>query len=223
MAKSRPHFLKIASASCSFFRAQHHEHALLAFRQHHLIGAHALFAHRHLVEIQLDAEIAAGAHFDGRTGEAGGAHVLDRDDGTGLHQFQAGFQQAFFGERITDLNRGALFFDRVVEFRRGHGRAADAVAAGLGAEIDDGKADAFGLGQEDRVGFGKAGGEGIDQAVAVVAGMELDFAADGRNAEGVAVAADAGDDARRPGAGCADDPARRSAARSWPQPGARPW
>ena len=44
--------------------AQHHQHALLAFRQHHLVGAHALLAHRHLVEIELDAEIALGAHLD---------------------------------------------------------------------------------------------------------------------------------------------------------------
>ena len=128
------------------FRAQHHEHALLAFRQHHLIGGHALFAHRHLVEIEFDAEIALGAHLDGRAGEAGRTHVLDGDDGARSHQFEAGFEQAFFGERVADLHGRALFLDLVVEFGRRHGRAADAVAAGLGAEIDDRQADALGLG-----------------------------------------------------------------------------
>ena len=39
-----------------------------------------VFAARHLVEIELDAEIALGAHLDGRAGEAGRAHVLDGDD-----------------------------------------------------------------------------------------------------------------------------------------------
>ncbi len=66
--------------------AQHHEHALLAFREHHLIGRHALLAHRHAVEIQLDAEVALGAHLDGGAGEAGRAHVLDGDDRAGRHQ-----------------------------------------------------------------------------------------------------------------------------------------
>ena len=60
-------------------RLEHHEHALLALRQHHLVGAHALFAARHLVEIEHDAEIALGAHLHRRAGQAGRAHVLDRD------------------------------------------------------------------------------------------------------------------------------------------------
>jgi hypothetical protein len=67
------------------------------------------------------------------------------------HQLQAGFQQALFGEGVADLHGGALFLDGVVEFGRGHGRAADAVAAGLGAEIDDRQADAGGGGVEDLV------------------------------------------------------------------------
>ena len=125
--------------------AQHHQHALLAFREHHLVGAHALFAHRHLVEIELDAEVALGAHLDGRAGEAGRAHVLDGDDGAGRHQLEAGFEQAFFGEGIADLHGRALLLDVVVELGRRHGGAADAVAAGLGAEIDDRQADALGL------------------------------------------------------------------------------
>ncbi len=48
---------------------------------------------------------------------------------------------------------------------------------------------------EDRVGAGEAGGEGVDEDVAVVARVEIDLAADRWHAEGVAVAADAGDDA----------------------------
>ena len=45
-----------------------------------------------------------------------------------------------------------------------------------------------------RVGLGEAGGKGVDEEVAVVAGVEIDLAADRRHAEGIAVAADAGDD-----------------------------
>ncbi len=87
---------KIALATASFFRLQHHEHALLAFRQHHFIGRHLLFAYRHLVEIKLDAEVTLGAHFDGGAGQARGTHVLDSNDSAGLHQLKAGLQQALF-------------------------------------------------------------------------------------------------------------------------------
>ena len=153
------------------------------------------FAARHHVEIELDAEIALGAHFDGRAGEARGPHVLNGDDGARCHQFEAGFEQAFFGEGIAHLNGRALLFGVVVEFGRRHGGAVNAVAAGLGAEIDDGQADALGLGIENLVGIGEADGHGIDQDVAVVAGMEIDLAADRRHAEGIAIAADAGNDA----------------------------
>ena len=55
-------------------------------------------------------------------------------------------QQAFLGEGVADLHGRALLLDLVVELGRRHGRAADAVAAGLGAEIDDRQADALGLG-----------------------------------------------------------------------------
>ena len=57
------------------------------------------------------------------------------------HQLEAGFEQALFGEGVADLYGRALLLDIVAEFGRGHGGAADAVAAGLGAEIDHGQAD----------------------------------------------------------------------------------
>ena len=99
---------------------------------------------------------------------------------------------------------GRFSLDVVVELGRGHGGAADAVAAGLGAEIDDGQADALGLRIEDLVGVGEARGEGVDQDVAVVARVELDLAAHRRHAEGIAVAADAGDHAGDEVAGLLD-------------------
>ncbi len=89
-------------------RVEHHEHALLTFRQHHLIGRHAGLAAGHLVEVERDAEVALGAHLDRRGREAGRAHVLDGDHGAGGHQFEAGLQQQFFGEGIADLHGGAL-------------------------------------------------------------------------------------------------------------------
>ena len=132
--------------------AQHHQHALLAFRQHELVGGHAGLARRDLVEVQLDADAALAGHFHRGTGQAGGAHVLDGDDGVGGHQFQAGLDQQLFRERIADLDGGAFFLGIGGELGGGHGGAVDAVAAGLRADIDDGVADAGGGGEEDLVG-----------------------------------------------------------------------
>ncbi len=70
----------------------------------------------------------------------------------------------------------------------------DAVAAGIGAGEED---DCAGLGRarrEQRVGAGEPDTHRVDQRVAGVSVVELHFAADGRDAEAVAVAADAGDD-----------------------------
>ena len=73
-------------------RIEHHEHALLAFRQHHLVGGHASLAAGHRIEVELDAEIALGAHLDGRGGQASGPHVLNRDDAALAHDLKAGLE-----------------------------------------------------------------------------------------------------------------------------------
>ena len=176
-------------------RMQHHEHALLALGEHHLVGGHAAFAAGHGIEIELDAEIALGAHLDRRRGEAGRTHVLDRDDGTGLHQLEAGLQQELFGKGIADLNGGALLFGIGLEAGRGHSRAMDAIAPRLRAEIDDRVPDPRRFCVKNLVGAGEADGHGIDEDIAVVARVELGRAPDRRHAERIAVAPDAGHDA----------------------------
>ena len=91
-----------------FLGLEHHEHALLAFREHHLVSAHAGLARRHRIEIEVDAEIALGAHFDRRAGQSRRAHVLDRDHAIGGHDFEARFEQQLLGEGIADLHGRAL-------------------------------------------------------------------------------------------------------------------
>ncbi len=172
---------------------EHHEHALLAFREHHLIGAHAGFAGRHRIQNEIDAEIALGAHLDRRTGQPRGAHVLDRDHAIGRHDLEAGFQQQLFGEGIADLHRRALLRGIVVEFGRGHRGAMNAVAAGLGAQIDDRHVHAGGGRIEDLVGIGEAYRHRVDEDVAVIAGVETHLPAHRRHAEGIAIAADTRD------------------------------
>ncbi len=125
--------------------------------------------HRHAVELEVDTEIALGAHLDRRAGEPRRAHVLDRDDATLLHDLEAGFEQKLFGERIADLHGRALLLGVLVELGRRHAGAVNAVAAGLGAEIDDRHADARCRRVENLVGLGEADRHGVDQVVAVVA------------------------------------------------------
>ena len=178
------------------FGLQHHEHALLALREHHFVSAHAGLAGRHRVEIEVDAEIALGAHLDRRTGQPRRAHVLDRDHAIGRHDLEAGFQQQLFRKGIADLHGRPLLGGIVVEFGRRHRGAVDAVASGLGAEIDDRHVHAGGRGIENLVGVGEADRHRIDQDVAVIAGVETHLPADGRNTKGITVAADAGNHAR---------------------------
>ena len=84
----------------------------------------------------------------------------------------------------------------VVEGLGGEDRgAADAVAARAGPVQDDLVARAGRLREVDVLVPHDADGTGVDQRVALVAGVEDDLAADVRQAEAVAVAADAGDDA----------------------------
>ena len=67
----------------------------------------------------------------------------------------------------------------------------DAVAPGLGADIDHRITDARRLGIEDAVGARDAHRHGVDQDVAIVGRIEIGLAADRRHADRIAVAADA--------------------------------
>ena len=176
------------------FGAKDHEHAFLALGQHHLIGGHAAFAHRNRFEVEPDAQATLVAHFHRRTGKPRRTHILDRDDGAGCHELQRRLHQALFGEGVADLNGGALFLDRVVEFGRRHGRPADAVAPGLRPKVDDRHPYARGGGIENLVRIRETGGESVDETVAVIGGIKAHLAPHGRHAEAVAVAAHAGDD-----------------------------
>ncbi len=143
-----------------------------------------------------DADAALVRHFAGGGGEARRAHVLDGDDGVLLHQLQARLDQQLLGEGIADLHGRALLIAFVVELGRRHGGAVDAVAARLRADVDDGQPHALRGRVEDLVGAREPGAKGVDQDVVVVALVEVGLPAHRRHADAIAVAADAGDDAR---------------------------
>src|SRR4029077_1148145 len=125
-----------------------------------------------LVEIERDAEIALGAHLYSRTRQAGCAHVLNRNDAALLHDLETSLEQQLFRERIADLHGWAFSLRVLIELRRGHRGAVDAVATGLGAEINDWHADARSRRVEDLVLARDADCHRVDQAVAVITRME---------------------------------------------------
>ena len=172
-----------------------HQHALLRLGEHDLVGRHAGLALRDVLDVDLDADAAAAAHLAGGTGQPGGAHVLDADERAGLHDLETRLEQELLGERVAHLDGRALLFRLLVELGRRHRRAVDAVAAGLGADVVHGVAGAAGRALDDVVVPGDAEAEHVDQRVAVVRLVEGDLAADRRDADAVAVAADAGDHA----------------------------
>ena len=86
----------------------HQQHAFLRFAQHDLVRGHAGFALRHQVEFDFQANAAPPAHLASGAGQPGRAHILNADDGAGLHGFQTGFEQQLFQEWIADLHVGAL-------------------------------------------------------------------------------------------------------------------
>ena len=141
------------------------------------------------------ADAAARAHLAGRAGQPGGAHVLNADDGAGLHGFEAGFEQKLFQERIAHLHVGPLRFGIFAEFLAGHGGAVNAVASGFRADVDHRIAVARSLGIENLVAPDQAQSERVHQRIAGVARLELGLAAEVGHAETVAVRSDAADHA----------------------------
>ena len=183
--------------------AQDQEHPLLTLREHDLVGRHAGLARGHAVEIELDPDAAPRRHLERRRGQPRRAHVLNRHDRVGLHQLEAGLEQQLLGEGVADLHGRAPGLGLLGEFGGRHGRAVDAVAAGLGPDVDHRIAGPGGARVEDLVLGRQADAHRVDQDVAVVGAMKGRFAADRGHADAVAVTTDAGDHAvdQMPGLG----------------------
>ena len=201
----------------------HQQHALLRFRQHDLVRRHAGFALRHVLQIDFDARARAAAHLAGGAREPGGAHVLNADDGAGLHRFQTGFEQKLFEKRIAHLHVRTLLLGLLGELGRRHRRAVNAVAAGLRADVNHRVADAGGLAVEDFVLAEHAQRERVHQRIAVVAIFENALAADGGDTEAVPVMRDARNNAFENAAIAREYRADRSESHPSPRWAARPW
>ena len=172
-----------------------HEHALLGFGEHDLIGVHAALAPGNVGQVDLDAGACVGRTLDGGGGEAGSAEVLHTDDHAQVEHFEAGLHEALFEEGVAHLHGGAVFEGVFAEGVGGEGGAVHAVTPGVGADEEDGVAHPFCEGEHDAVGADEAHAHGVDEGVAGVGVVEVDLAADRGHADAIAVAADARHDA----------------------------
>jgi len=167
------------------------EHALLGLGEQDFVGGHAGLAFRHKVDIDFNACAATAGGFAGRAGEACGAHVLDARDAAAGEEFEAGFEEEFFAEGVSDLHGGAVFLGFLGEFARGEGGAGEAVTTGFSSDIKNGIAHALGSSAGNLLVLEDAEAEDIDEGISRVAVVEIHLAADGRDADAVAVVGDA--------------------------------
>ena len=173
------------------------EHAFLGFGEQDFVGGHAGFAFRHEVDVDFNACAATAGGFAGRAGEAGGAHVLDAGDASAGEKFKAGFEEKFFSEGVADLNGGAVFLGFLSEFARSEGGTGEAVTARFGADIEYRVTHALGGSAGDLLVLEDAKAEDVDEWIARVAVVEIDLAADGRDADAISVVGDAAHHTRK--------------------------
>ena len=170
------------------------DHPLLRLGDHDLPRLEAGLAQRDAVEVHVDAH-AVARHLGERRREPGRAAVLQRDDEAALDEVERHLDQRLAAERVADLDRRPLLV-RAFEILRGeHRRAADPVAAGERAVEDEEVADALRARGENALGGEEADAHRVHERVRRVRLVESALAADVRDADAVAVVADARDGA----------------------------
>ena len=188
------HFVAQGEHGVDVGRLDDAEHPLLRLGDHDLERLHARLAERDPADVEVEPDLALRGHLGGGRRQAGGAEVLERDEQPGVEQLERALEQLRLLERVADLDGRALRAVGVAELRaRQHGGAADPVAAGPRAEQDDDVADARRRRADQLLRLDQPEAHRVDQAVLLVGGLEVDLAADGRDADRVAVVADAGD------------------------------
>ena len=181
-------------------------HPLLRLRDHDLEGRQSRLAARDRVEVDDDPGARPIGGLRRGAGDPAGAEVLETLDEPALDQLEARLDQQLLRERVADLDGRALRRVVVGEGGAGQdGRPADPVPPGRRAVQDDEIARSRRRGQGQPPLLEQADGHDVDQRVAAVARVEDELAADRRDTDTVAVAADPAHDAvdqvPRPGIG----------------------
>ncbi len=177
-------------------RADDRHHPLLGLRHEDLAGGQGRVAQQDLLQVDVHPAVAVRGHLGRRAGDARRAEVLDALHHAGGEQLQAALDEHLLHEGVAHLHAGPLGGLGVVERLAGQDRrAADAVAAGARAEQHHLVAHARGAAAVHVLVPHHADAQRVDQRVALVGRVEHDLAADVRQAQAVAVAADARDHA----------------------------
>ena len=172
----------------------------------------------------------------------GGAEVLERRRAARARAARGSTRSASLSSNGSPIcTLGRLASSSSLELGRGeHRRAADAVAAGAGAEQHERRCPTPAAALRISRSCGaRPDAHRVDQAVLLVGRLEVDLAADRRHADRVAVVADARDDARRAGSASAREssspkrsesstaigraPSAKTSRRMPPTPVAAPW
>ena len=165
------------------------------------------FSQRNPVEVDVHAGSVA-RHLGERRREPCGTAVLERLDEPPLDELDRDLDQLLARERVADLHRRPLLGRALAELlAREHARAADAVPAGGRAVEDEQVPRRARLRARDPLGREQADAHRVDQAVVRVALVEERLAADGGDADAVAVVAD-------PRHGAVERPARLAEAQA---------
>jgi len=110
------------------------QHPLLRLGEHHLVRRHPELAAGHPVEVDQRARAAPRGGLRDRTGQPGGAEVLDPDHCRLADQLLERLDEALLEEGVADLDRRAAFLRAVVQLEGGEGGAVDPVPTGVGAD-----------------------------------------------------------------------------------------
>ena len=191
---SSSHFWKTRWTSASRPALDDEQHPFLGLRQEDLVGRHPRLALGHSVEVHVGAGPRPRGHLGEGAGQAGRAHVLDPHHRAGPERLEARLEEELLGERVAHLDGGAPLGRGLVEGLRRHGRPVDAVAARLGADVEEGVPHPVGPRPVDAVRPHQAQAQDVHQRVPRVLRREGHLAADRRAPEAVAVVGDPGDD-----------------------------
>ena len=173
-----------------------HEHPLLALGGHHLDRAHARLAAGHARHVDVHSRAGLRRRLRCRARQAGGPEVLHADGEPRIEQRQARLDELLLLERVAHLHGRPLLLGALLEpGRREDAGAADAVAPGRRPQQHGEVPGAAGAGEHEPVVGQHPQTQHVDEWVVAIAVVEHDLAADGRDTDGVAVAADPGHDA----------------------------
>ena len=180
----------------------HRHHAFLRLAHQDLLGSEVRVTQRHEVEVDGHAAVAGGGQLRCGAGDSRRPEVLDSDDDTGLEQFEGALDEELLHERVADLHAGAFRRTGLVEGLGGeNGCPTDAVPAGGGTEEDHLVSHPGGVGPVQVLVPQHPDAQRVDEGIAEVGPVELHLAADVRQPQAVAVAADPRDDTGQDTAG----------------------